>query len=227
MPIKVKADLHTHTIYSDGKGEPRDVIINALDKGIRALAITDHDTFKGSLKALEFIRDNDLLSRGDFVFIVGNEVRTLNGDVLVLCSEYPGTDNVPKSIPELLDWVAENNCVAVPAHPYDVLRHGIGDRVRRYKWHAIEVFNAGALPVFNWRAAKAARELGLPGLANSDAHVPDLVGIAHTVFEVDDLTVESVFKALLNNRVMTIAHYPGPKLIIRRLSWSIKRRIRY
>lgn len=175
---------------------------------------------------MEFIRGNDLLRKNDFIFIVGNEVRTIDGDVLVLCMEYPGTDNVPKSIPELLDWASMNNCIAVPAHPYDVLRHGIGDKVRSYRWHAVEIFNAGALPIFNWRAAKAARELGLPGLANSDAHVPDLVGIAYTVFDIDNLTIESVFKALLSNHVNAVAHYPGPGLIIKRLSWSIRRRLR-
>ncbi len=226
MPIKMRADLHTHTIYSDGKGTPEEVIINALNKGIGILSITDHDTFRGSLKALDFIRSNDLLRKNDFIFIIGNEVRTIDGDVLVLCREYPGTDRVPKSIPELLDWASMNNCVAVPAHPYDVLRHGVGGKVKRYKWHAVEVFNAGALPIFNWMAAKTARELGLPGLANSDAHVPDLVGVTYTVFEVDDLTVESVFKALLNNRVNAITHYPSPELIIKRLSWSVKRRLR-
>ncbi|MGC8607245.1 MAG: PHP domain-containing protein [Vulcanisaeta sp.] len=225
MVLRVRADLHTHSIYSDGRGDPRDVIKSALDRGIGLLSITDHDTFKGSLKALEFIRSNGLLHRNDFVFIVGNEVRTVDGDILVLCREYPGTDDTPKLIPELLDWVSENNCVAIPAHPYDILRHGIGNKVRMFKWHAIEVFNAGALPIFNWRAAKAAHDLGLPGLANSDAHVPELVGVTYTVFELDDLTVESAFKALVNNRVKPITHYPGPELILRRLSWSIKRRL--
>lgn len=226
MPIKMRADLHTHTIYSDGKGTPEEVIINALNRGIGILSITDHDTFRGSLKALDFIKSNDLFRKNDFIFIIGNEVRTVDGDVLVLCMEYPGTDLVPKSIPELIDWASMNNCVTAPAHPYDVLRHGIGDKVRKYRWHAVEVFNAGALPIFNWRAAKVARELGLPGLANSDAHVPDLVGVAYTVFDVDELTVESVFKALLNNYVKAVAHYPGPELIIKRLSWSINRRLR-
>ncbi len=226
MPIEVRADLHTHTIYSDGKGEPRDVIVNALNRGVRVLSITDHNTFKGSLKALELMRSDALRINGDFIFIVGNEVRTVDGDVLILCMEYPGTEDVPRVIPELLDWVSRNNCLAIPAHPYDVLRHGVGDKVRKYRWHAIEVFNAGALPIFNQMASNAARELGLPGLANSDAHVPELVGIAYTVFEVEDLTAESVFKALLSNHVRAVAHYPGPGLIIKRLSWSIKRRLR-
>ena len=226
MPIRVKADLHTHTIYSDGEGEPRDVIINALSRGIGILSITDHDTFKGSLKALELIRSDEQLRKNNLIFIVGNEVRTVDGDVLVLCREYPGNDDVPRSIPEILDWTSENNCVAIPAHPYDILRHGIGDKVRKYKWHAIEVFNAGALPIFNWRAARAASKLGLPGLANSDAHVPELVGVAYTVFEIDYLTVESVFKALLSNNVKAVAHYPSPGLLVKRFSWSVRRRLR-
>ncbi|BDR92147.1 PHP domain-containing protein [Vulcanisaeta souniana] len=227
MTLPVKADLHTHTVYSDGRGEPRDVIKNALDRGIGILSITDHDTFKGSLKALEFLKNNHKQGSNDeLIFIIGNEVRTRRGDVLVLCRDYPGNDDIPRTIPDLLDWVSGNNCVAIPAHPYDALRHGIGDDARKYRWHAIEVFNAGALPIFNWMAKRTARELGLPGVADSDAHVPELVGVAYTVFELDDLSVESVFRALINGRVKAMAHYPGPGLLIKRFSWSIRRRLR-
>ncbi|MCG2862818.1 MAG: PHP domain-containing protein [Vulcanisaeta sp.] len=224
MPIQVKADLHTHSIYSDGKGSPEDVIINAVNKNLKVLSITDHNTFKGSLKALELINGRKALSN-DLLLIVGNEVRTDDGDVLVLCMEYPGTDDLPKSIPELLDWADLNNCLAIPAHPYDIFRRGIGGKVRRYRWRAVETFNAGSLPISNWIATKTARELGIIGIANSDAHIPELVGVAYTLFELDELSVEGVFKALINGNVKPVGHYPSPKLLIKRLSWSIKRRL--
>ncbi len=38
------ADFHTHTIASDGELEPAAVVAQAASHGIRALAITDHDT---------------------------------------------------------------------------------------------------------------------------------------------------------------------------------------
>jgi hypothetical protein len=224
MPIQVKADLHTHSTYSDGRGDPRDVIINALNRGLGILSITDHNTFRGSLRALEVLRSRGL-ANNDLLLIVGNEVRTYDGDVLVLCMDYPNTDNPPKSIPELLDWASSNNCLAIPAHPYDILRQGIGDKVKLYKWHAIEVFNAGALPISNWRAMKTARGLGIAGVANSDAHIPELVGVAYTIFELEDLTVESVFKAVINGRIKPIGNYPSPSLLLKRFSWSIRRRL--
>jgi predicted metal-dependent phosphoesterase TrpH len=37
-------DLHTHTILSDGVLTPRELVSRALDHGVDALAITDHDT---------------------------------------------------------------------------------------------------------------------------------------------------------------------------------------
>jgi predicted metal-dependent phosphoesterase TrpH len=40
-------DLHTHTDRSDGSTAPADLVQHAVDAGLRALAIADHDTFAG------------------------------------------------------------------------------------------------------------------------------------------------------------------------------------
>lgn len=37
-------DLHSHTTFSDGVLEPQQLVSRALEKGVDALAITDHDT---------------------------------------------------------------------------------------------------------------------------------------------------------------------------------------
>jgi 3',5'-nucleoside bisphosphate phosphatase len=43
----LKADLHCHTLYSDGKLSPHDVVKMARKNGVGMLAITDHETFAG------------------------------------------------------------------------------------------------------------------------------------------------------------------------------------
>lgn len=40
-------DLHIHTTASDGLETPGEVVARAVDKGLRAIAITDHDTVAG------------------------------------------------------------------------------------------------------------------------------------------------------------------------------------
>ena len=40
-------DLHTHTTYSDGELTPDELIKEAINKNIKTLAITDHDTIEG------------------------------------------------------------------------------------------------------------------------------------------------------------------------------------
>lgn len=40
-------DLHTHSLYSDGTFTPDQIVKYANEKGLRAIALTDHDTLSG------------------------------------------------------------------------------------------------------------------------------------------------------------------------------------
>ncbi|RPI50943.1 MAG: PHP domain-containing protein, partial [Deltaproteobacteria bacterium] len=46
-------DLHTHTTASDGSDSPAEVIRLAVNSGLAAIAVTDHDTVAGFPEALE------------------------------------------------------------------------------------------------------------------------------------------------------------------------------
>lgn len=47
------ADLHTHTTASDGDQSPTELIRQAHEVGIKAIAVTDHDTTRGVREACE------------------------------------------------------------------------------------------------------------------------------------------------------------------------------
>ncbi len=47
-----RIDLHTHTLASDGSDTPAAVVQQAAALGLRAGAVTDHDTFAGLPEAL-------------------------------------------------------------------------------------------------------------------------------------------------------------------------------
>jgi hypothetical protein len=46
-------DLHTHTTASDGTYSPKDLVRLAKDEGLKAVAVTDHDTIAGNEEALQ------------------------------------------------------------------------------------------------------------------------------------------------------------------------------
>jgi len=49
--VSARADLHIHTLCSDGQLAPADVIEHAADKKLSCISITDHDTYEGYLQA--------------------------------------------------------------------------------------------------------------------------------------------------------------------------------
>jgi 3',5'-nucleoside bisphosphate phosphatase len=53
-------DLHSHTNESDGTFTPEELVDLALERGIEALAISDHDTFAGFDQALPLARSRGL-----------------------------------------------------------------------------------------------------------------------------------------------------------------------
>jgi predicted metal-dependent phosphoesterase TrpH len=52
-----KADLHTHTNASDGDCSAEFLLKRAKQKGLRTIAITDHDTIRGYLKAVDLANE--------------------------------------------------------------------------------------------------------------------------------------------------------------------------
>ena len=49
-------DLHTHTVASDGTLRPRELVAEAARRGVRVLAVTDHDSTDGLAEAIEAAR---------------------------------------------------------------------------------------------------------------------------------------------------------------------------
>ena len=47
-----RIDLHTHSSASDGTDSPRELVAHARELGLRAIALTDHDTVDGVKEAL-------------------------------------------------------------------------------------------------------------------------------------------------------------------------------
>jgi predicted metal-dependent phosphoesterase TrpH len=66
-----RADLHTHSTYSDGVLTPRQLLELAYRRGVRVLALTDHDTTDGIPEALEAARHYP-----DLLLIPGIEMST-------------------------------------------------------------------------------------------------------------------------------------------------------
>jgi predicted metal-dependent phosphoesterase TrpH len=68
----MRADLHTHTIASDGTHTPAQNVRRAKEKGLKAIAITDHDTTAGLDEALE-----EAENLSDIEVIPGIEISTV------------------------------------------------------------------------------------------------------------------------------------------------------
>lgn len=56
----MEVDLHVHTIYSDGTDSPEKIVATAKSMGLRAVAITDHDTVEGIEPAMAAARKYNL-----------------------------------------------------------------------------------------------------------------------------------------------------------------------
>jgi len=81
QPAFERIDLHTHSVYSDGRLHPAELAALAAERQVQLLALTDHDTLAGCDEAahacaerrIEFIFGSELtaLWRGREIHIVG------------------------------------------------------------------------------------------------------------------------------------------------------------
>lgn len=75
-PSQRTCDLHTHTLCSDGVQTPTELVAQALERGLGAIAITDHDTLTGLDEARQH-------ADGGLEIVPGVELSTAAGDLEV------------------------------------------------------------------------------------------------------------------------------------------------
>jgi predicted metal-dependent phosphoesterase TrpH len=186
-------DLHCHTNASfDSLSSPRKVVEAAATRGLTHLAITDHDRIEGAFRA------RDAAPEG-LTVIVGEEVRTTDGDLIALFLEEAVEPH--RTARETIEAVrAQGGLVGIP-HPFDRFRGsmlkdpGLEAMAQLVDW--VETHNARVVGGNgNERAQQFAREMGLPGVAVSDAHSVLEVGVAYTALDTDPSTPEGLLAAL-------------------------------
>ncbi len=168
----IDVDLHMHTDHSYDCATPVEVLLaEAGERGLGAIAVTDHNEISGALEARA--------KTGAVKVIVGEEVKTADqGEVIGLFIE----ERIPRGM-TLQETIAEikrqGGLVYVP-HPFDRL-HSVPDYEHLLPVlddvDAIEVFNPRvAISEFNDEAVRFAAKYRIPAGAGSDAHVPQGLG---------------------------------------------------
>lgn len=178
----MKFDLHAHTKYSPRCGymEPKTIVKLARKRELDGIAITDHDTIKGSMKAREYA-DKSL------EVIIGSEVMTSRGEVigLFLSDEILSTDFI-----SVVEEIHDQNGIAIVPHPFDTLRKSAlwptEDDVKYLD--GVEGFNArNVYQKSNMDAIEFGKKHKLAITAGSDAHFSNEVGNAGVITDDEDL----------------------------------------
>ena len=185
MPGPGRADLHMHTTASDGWPVPSELVDYASAAGLDVIAVTDHDTVEGALRAADYAAS---CSRKLHV-VVGEEISSREGHIVGLFLERrvrPGM-----SAAATVHAIHDQGGLAVAVHPFWRTQrqtrggtvHGVGWLAAELEFDGIEVENATpGFYVFNQLARRLNAGLGRAEVGGSDAHILDAVGRAYTEF---------------------------------------------
>ena len=187
-------DLHVHTNFSKvGESSVEEILKQAEEVGLDAIAITDHDSVDGAKKALACATT--------VLVIPGIEVSTKQGHLLVLGV----TDLIPAGLDVIVtvEIARRMGALAILPHPYHVWRHGVARRKKAGMdiVDAVEVFNSRYIVgSANTKAARIAKRLGKPCVGGSDAHNARFVGFGRTFVDAEK-NVPAILDAIRAGKV--------------------------
>ena len=199
----IEVDLHMHTDHSPDCATPVEVLLEtARDRGLGAIAITDHNEISGALEARRIAAE-----MGDIKVIVGEEVKTAEqGEVIGLFIE----EKIPRGM-TMGETIAEirrqGGLVYVP-HPFDRF-HSVPDYEHLIEIveqvDILEVFNPRvALTAFNEEAERFARKYGIVPGAGSDSHVAQ--GLGSVRLRIHDFDGPAEFLEAMRDADITRKH---------------------
>ena len=182
-----RADLHIHTVASDGIADVVSIIEDVAANGdLDVIAITDHERIDAALAGRSIARDRGL----SLEVVVGEEVTTLGGHLLALFVERRIKPYRP--LGRTIADIHEAGGIAIPAHPLVpyplcaqgwVLRRLLDDPDERVHPDALETFNPTMLGrPWHRKVVRFAETYGFAMVGNSDAHALGAIGAGWTEF---------------------------------------------
>ncbi|PHP45775.1 histidinol-phosphatase [Methanosarcinales archaeon ex4572_44] len=189
-------DLHVHSTYSgDSITTIAEIIKSAEATGLAGVAICDHNTTEGAIKAMKLAKE----LRTSVQIIPGIEVSTSEGHLLVLGVTEPLPPG--KRVEETIRAADKLDGLSIAPHPFKYGRKkGIG-HAGSQNVDAIETMNSRCrLTCSNKRARQMAEALGKPQVAGSDSHRPETIGMAYT--EITPLSGENILDAIREGRTL-------------------------
>ncbi|HUS98697.1 MAG TPA: PHP domain-containing protein [Candidatus Thermoplasmatota archaeon] len=186
----LKLDLHLHSCFSDDAiGTPEDLVQSLQKRGLQGMALTDHNTIKGCLRAQK-------VAPKDFLVIPSLEISTADGHMLAVnvAETIPGCRSVEETVDRIIDAGGE----PIVPHLFRLLSGIKKEKLKaiQTKISAIEVFNGCSVPDSNLKTAKIARAFNLGGTGGSDSHDPAYAGYAYTVVDTTDLRIDTVLSEI-------------------------------
>ncbi len=218
----MRFDMHCHTKEGslDGKVPLRDYVLRLKILGYDGMLITDHNSYKAYRQYTRNIEDEAFK---DFVVLKGIEYDTSDGGhILVIMPTdvmFPVLEMRGLPVHMLIELVHSFHGILGPSHP-------CGDKYlsltnsKYYHKHPevitefdfIEVFNSNIDAEANREALALSEKYHLPGVAGSDSHKLDNIGLAHTDFDCP-ITSESDLINCIKKSSSAIScggsHYPG------------------
>ena len=182
-----KADMHLHTLYSDGTASVQavlDHVERATDLDL--IAITDHERIDGAQRAAEIHAAADY----SFGLVIGEEITTRRGHLLALFIR----ERIPalRPLDETIERIHEQGGIAIAPHAMAPLTPSLGRGSLLQAQAAEPGRRLDALELMNpstaGRSRRAARRrmnddvLHLAAVGNSDAHVLEGIGTGWTWF---------------------------------------------
>jgi hypothetical protein len=209
VPRTGSADLHLHTLASDGLIGARELVDHVeAHTDLDVIAVTDHDETSAAAEAREWA-----VRRGYRLQVIpGVEVTTRDGHLLALFVE----ERPPAlwSLRQTAEWVVARGGLCLAPHPLTRWTHSLTARsltpaIEADLLTGVEVLNSslagrGSRP----HALALAQQHGLAEVGASDAHMVAMIGLARTRFPGH--TAEDLRAALVQRTTYAEGRFATP-----------------